>query len=246
MAGLRRGRRSRKAVLALAVPAAALLGGWAAGVFGSAPPVYDGLPLSAEPYRYLQPPPGARNRPAPASASETVTVTGASGAQTVALSTSENPPQASLIFSTGAFGGAGTRIVVKIAPVAPPAPPGRGRIDGNVYLFSATGPGPGGGTPRPVPLVPGDTVTVALRATGASGRPTLETFSSGTWHALATTHVPPSEYSTEAGGLGYFALVIPPGSAGGGGGGGALIGVVVGAVLVALGVLILLIRRARR
>lgn len=238
-------RPARRVLLGVALPAAALLGGWAGGLFGSGPPVYDGLPLSAEPYRYLQPPPGAANRPAPTSASETVTVTGTSGAQTVALSTSENPPQATMIFSTGAFSGPGTRIVVKISPVAPPGQPARGRIDGNVYLFSATGPGPGGGAPQPVALLPEDTVTVALRATGATGKPTLETFASGSWRPMATTHVPPSEYSTETGRLGYFALVIPPGS-GGGGGGGAVIGIVIGVVLVVLGVVILLIRRSRR
>ena len=236
-------RRSAGAVLAAG--AALLLAGWAAGLFGAGPPVYDGLPLAAEPYRYLQPPPGFATTPPPSSASETVTVSGATGAQTVALSTSENPPQATMIFSTEAFTGVGERIVVHIAPVPPPSKPARGTLDGNVYDLTATGPGPGG-APQAVPLAAGQTVTVALRATGAAGQPTLDRLDSGTWHALPTTHVPPSEYSVTTDRLGYFALVLPPGSGGGGGSGGVVIGVVVGGVLVLVGGGILLIRRSRR
>ena len=236
-------RRARAA--AVAVPAAVLLAGWAAGLFGAAPPVYDGLPLSAEPYRYLQPPPGFATTPAPASASETVTVTGAAGAQTVELSTTETPPQATIIFSTGAFAApVGERIVLRIAPIPPPAQPGRGRIDGNAYSFTATGPGPGG-APQPLNVGAGQVLTLALRATGAPGAPTLDRLDSGAWHPLATTHVPPAEYSVTTDRLGDFALILPPGS-GGGGGGGAVIGAVIGGVLVVLAAVIVLIRRSRR
>ncbi|HET6810765.1 MAG TPA: hypothetical protein VFH50_07125 [Acidimicrobiales bacterium] len=238
--------RRRVRAAAVAVPAAALLGGWAAGVFGAAPPVYDGLPLSAEPYRYLKPPPGLATTAAPTSAAETVTVTGPAGAQTVELSTTETPPQATIIFSTGAFSApSGERIVLRIAPVAPPAQPGRGRIDGNVYSFTATGPGPGG-VPQPVGVAAGQVITLALRATGTPGAPTVDRFDSGVWRPLATTHVPPSEYSVSADRLGDFALILPPGSSGGGGGGGALIGAVIGGVLVVLAAVIVLIRRSRR
>lgn len=237
-------RRAR--VAAVAVPGALLLAGWAAGLFGAAPPVYDGLPLSAEPYRYLKPPPGLATTAAPTSAAETVTVTAAAGAQTVELSTTETPPQATVIFSTGAFSApAGERIVLRIAPVPPPAQPGRGRIDGNVYSFSATGPGPGG-VPRAVNLSAGQAVTLALRATGAPGAPTVNRLDSGAWHPLATTRVPPSEYSVTTDRLGDFALVLPPGSSGGGGGGGALLGAVIGGVIVVLAAVIVLIRRSRR
>jgi hypothetical protein len=230
----------------VAVPGALLLAGWAAGLFGAAPPLYDGLPLSAEPYRYLKPPPGFATTPAPTSASETVTVTGAAGAQTVELSTTETPPQATIIFSTGAFSApAAERIVLRIAPVTPPAQPAHGSIDGNVYSFTATGPGPGG-APQAVNVAAGQVITLALRATGVAGSPTLERFDSGSWRPLATTHVPPSEYSVTTDRLGDFALVLPPGSGGGGGGGGAVIGGVVGGVLVVLGAVIVLIRRSRR
>ena len=230
---------------AVSVPAALLLSGWAAGLFGGAPALYDGLPLTFTPYRYLQPPPGFNTTPPPSSASETVTVTGAAGAQTVELSTTETPPQATVIFSTGAFSApSGERIVLRIAPVAPPVQPGRGRIDGNVYSFSATGPGPGG-APQAVGLTAGQVITLALRATGSPGSPTLDRLDSGAWKPLATTHVPPSEYSVTTDRLGDFALILPAGS-GGGGGGGAVIGGVAGGVVVLLAVVILLVRRSRR
>ena len=233
-------------VAAVAVPGALLLSGWAAGLFGAAPALYDGLPLTSSPYRYLQPPPGFSTTPAPSSASETVTVTGATGAQTVELSTTETPPQATMIFSTGAFSApSGERIVLRIAPVAPPVRPTRGRIDGNVYSFSAIGPGPGG-APQSIGLSAGQVITLALRATGAPGSPTVDRLDAGVWKPLATTHVPPSEYSVSTTALGDFALILPPGSSGGGGGGGAVIGGVVGGVIVVLAAVILLVRRSRR
>lgn len=235
------GIRARLGVLA--IPAAVLLAGWITGVFDSAPPIYDGIALPVEPYRYLQPPPGLATTAPPSAASETISLPEAAGAQTVELTTSENPPQATVIFSTGAFDApVGERIVVRVAPVPPPVRPRRGDIDGNDYEVTATGPGPGGPL-TDLRLRPGQVVTVALRATGAPGRPTLDHLDRGVWRSLATTQVPGAEYSVSTGLLGQFSLVIPPGSAGGGGGSGVITGAVAGgAILLLAGILVIRVR----
>ena len=169
----------------------------------AAPSTNDGLSLSTDPYRYL-----GGSTAAPTSASETVTVTDAAGAQTMELSTSESPPQATIVYSTNSFSApAGERIVLRIAPVPPPAEPERGRIDGNVYSFTASRLGPGGAH-QAVDVAAGQVVTLALRATKASGAPTLNRLDSGTWRPIATTEVPPSEYSVSTDRLGDFALVV--------------------------------------
>ncbi|HZT64893.1 MAG TPA: hypothetical protein VFA11_03805 [Acidimicrobiales bacterium] len=236
--------RVRRPAVATALAGAALVAGWLGGLFGAAPPVYDGLPLSAEPYRYLQPPPGLATTAPPTSATKTVTVTPQASAETIDVSTAEAPPQASILFSTdGLAAPAGTSVVVRITPVPPPAPPKSGRIDGNVYQFSASAGS------APVGLGAAGTVAnLELRATGAPGNPTIERFDGTSWRAVPTTHVPPSEYTTDSNSLGDFALVLPPGPppGAGGPGTGVVAGIVVGAVLLVIGGLLWILRRTRR
>ena len=237
------GRRSLRAgIVAGAVPTVVLAAAWVSGALCSVPPL-SALPIGNEPYRYLHAPPGSGSSPGPMSASKTVTSAQGAAAQIVELDTSDLPPQATIIFSTGGFTAAGQRVVVRITPVVPPALPSHGRIDGNVYQFSATRSDLGG-VPKPVGLARGQVMTVALRAPKASGTPTLDRLDGGTWRALATTRVPQEDYSGSTDRFGYFALVLPAVPAGGGSA-GVIIGVVLGGALLAVGAPTVLVRRAR-
>ena len=233
----------RRGGLVLAAAGVLLVGGWLTGLFRG-PPVYDGLPLNSEPYRYLQAPPGFATTAPPASAAQSFSAATPAAGITQALTTSESPPQATVIYSTGAWvapSGAVVRLSVAAVPL-PALPPGGGHIDGNVYALTATSGG------QPVSLAAGQSVTVALRATGQAGVPTLDSFAGGTWVPRPTTHVPPSIYSATVAALGDFVLVIPTGAAAAGGGGsGGPIGVVVAAsaVVLLLAGAIAVIRRRR-
>jgi hypothetical protein len=103
-------------------------------------PVYDGLPVPADRYRYVDPPPGVRNGGPPLSAHVTIQLIGG-GNSAIDLPTGEFPPQAELQLFHGDVNGivsgvpAVTTALVMITPVhAPAAPLPAGRqLHGNVY-----------------------------------------------------------------------------------------------------------------
>jgi hypothetical protein len=211
--------------------------GWASGAWRGAPAVYDGLPFNAEPYRYLNPPPGLEGNGAPNSVSTSVRTAAQAGGAAFALHTSEAPPQCALIASDGDFLPAGRTVILGIRPVpAPPVTP-RGRPDGNVYEVSVQGGS----------LRPGTSYTIALRGTGAPGTPQLEHLEAGRWQALPTTHVPPAVYSAPAPSLGDFLLVLPSHATTVKGSNGAVVAaVLIGGILLATAALLGAIRRFRR
>lgn len=104
------------------------------------PPVYDGLPVPADRYRYVDPPPGVRNGGQPLSAHVTIQLIGG-GNSAIDLPTGEFPPQAELELFHGDVDGiapgvpAVTTALVTITPIHAPAvplPAGR-QLHGNVY-----------------------------------------------------------------------------------------------------------------
>ena len=114
-------------VAAFVIQAAAPLAG---------PPLFDGV-IVIEPYLWFDPPPG---QPGGATGtSQKLAVVQGKSAVLIA-STSESPPQAQLFGDSGALTVApdATAIDVTIEPVAKPADPTAGYIDGNVYRFSLT------------------------------------------------------------------------------------------------------------
>ena len=103
-------------------------------------PVYDGLPVPADRYRYLDPPPGVQNGGQPLSAHVTIQLIGG-GNSAIDLPTGEYPPQAELQLFHGDVNGivpgvpAVTTALVTITAVhkpAAPLPAGR-QLHGNVY-----------------------------------------------------------------------------------------------------------------
>lgn len=198
--------------VAVAVALLSLLGLLAvrAGVGG--PPLYDGVCL---PHHYLKlggtPPPSSASKAIPVSTDFPITQ----------LATPDL--QAQLILASSSFAvPAGSTVTVTIAPVPPPSVTPDGPIDGNVYDFSATGPGG-----QPLSLSPGHPATVVLQATAAGG-PALvvEHFDGAHWTALRSFQSGCGDTEEAASPtLGMFALVakgatVTPGVGSGGGTGG--------------------------
>ena len=149
-------------------------------------PVYDGLPNSDEPYRYVSPPAGVAKTAPPTSVASDTPVASGGNAQGFSLQTGEVGPQVSVFVPQYALRAARGPIHVTIAPSAPTDVPAGLRADGNTYTFAFTAPG------GPVTLDPAHAAiaTLYLRSTSrATPQPTLyfRTAEGSTWQALQTT-----------------------------------------------------------
>ena len=152
------------------------------------PAVYDGLPLPADPYRYVDPPAGVHNPGPPFSAHTTFQLVGG-GNPAIDLGTGEFPPQAELALYHGDVAGivpgvpAVTSAQVTITPVPPPAePPPAGRqFHGNVYRLQVVAAG------HVLGLNPGALATVSLRQPKSSAAgPQIAVLIGGRWELLNT------------------------------------------------------------
>jgi hypothetical protein len=224
---------------ALAVAATLLAVFWTTREWDAGPPIYDGLPLQTEPYRFLQPTPGQATTAPPTSASENVKPS-LQGLPFIA-NTNESPPQAELQADPNALAipPSVPNLTITITPVPPPAPIPNGRLDGNVYRMSITLPGG-----VPVAVRPGKHVTVFLRGTGVNGKTVMDRFSAGRWSALPTQIPGAGFHSADSDQLGDFALVLLPGSAGLSG--GVTAGIAIAVALVLIGLLLVIVRLLRR
>jgi hypothetical protein len=235
----------RRAAATLAAGATLLALAWSVGP-RSAPPLYDGGPIVAEPYRYLHPPAGLTNTKAPGTIDATLKLE-AGQSPAMADTTEEQPAQAQLLAAQGAFavppGATGVRVT--IAPVDPPAvAPTGGVIAGNVYRFAVTGV-PGG---APLPLKAGQQVTVVLRGPSGVANPTLEVWDGTAWNRADTTPLgssSPDSYAANLTTLGDVALVAPAGApaATSSGGAGLIVAAVVVAVVLVSAATVLVLRR---
>ena len=189
----------RRIVLAGVVLALAWLAGAARGAV-----LYDGLPLSNEPYRYLHPPAGTAPAPAPTGAERQLPVN-AGRSQAFELDTAETGPQVQWLAADAALGApaGATTIDIRVDPVDPPLTAPTGSFDGNVYRISANVAG------QPVDLVDGASCSVTLRGTGAQGTPLFEELSGGHWTQLRTVEAGnPGFYTANIARLGDVALVF--------------------------------------
>lgn len=175
----------------------------------SAVPVYDGVGVPDEPYRYVAPPPGvAQTAPSTAAVASSPVKAGAS-VNGLSLSSAEVGPQVSLFVPAGALavsGAGGGTVTLRAEPRAPTDQPAGARIDGNVYRFTLTDPA------GPVTLTAKAALaTLYLRATtarqpgpvmehrGAAGQP---------WVALQTARGGQDIYIASFGGAGDYALAF--------------------------------------
>ena len=152
------------------------------------PPVYDGLPVPADRYRYVDPPPGVTNGGAPLSAHVTIQLIGG-GNSAIDLPTGEYPPQAELQLFHGDVNGivpgvpAVTTAEVTITPVQPPnlpPPPGR-QLHGNVYRLAVVADG------HALQLTRSPHTLVSLRQPKVSAAdPQIAVLVRGRWELLST------------------------------------------------------------
>ena len=147
----------------------------------AAPPLYDGV-VPLEPYVWADPPPdhpgGAQG------ASATISVENGTN-DLVAVATPEMVPQAQVFAVPGSLTlqpGA-TSIKVSIVPIAPPALPSTGYIDGNAYRILLTDQ-----TGAPITADPAQRVSVVIRsADPALAEATIALFDGTAWQPLETS-----------------------------------------------------------
>lgn len=175
-----------------------------------APPLYDGLQLPQEPYRYLKTPPGQVAGPPPAPAHVALAIAGGK-APIAVVRTGESPAQARLILQYNAIRVPRgiSRVILSIHAVPAPPPPSGYAVDGNVYRFGATTPGG-----QSLTLRPGPKVSVELRGTGITGNPAVEQYRGGKWVKLNTIVLLGTDvFLANVKSFGDFALIIPAGQA---------------------------------
>lgn len=236
--------RTRRLVAAIAAALSALGIAWALTPM-SGPPLYDGLILGNDPYRYVSPPPGHRPTPAPTAARVQVPIQDGLLAP-FTVGTKERPPQAQVSGSTRAFrvtGGAATASVT-VVPLTPDvAAPAGDRYDGNVYRLSISVNG------NELSELPGATVLAALRGTGSKGQPVFGLHTANGWSlqkpiATGTQGV----YAAQIPSTGEIALLLPLRSAAAATGGGfpvALVAVIVFVLLLASVIVVVRVRHRR-
>lgn len=225
---------------------AALLAVWV--LAPSVVPIYDGLSNPDEPYRYVNPPAGAKQTPAPTQAKATLTVSKGSNDNGYANS-AENAPQVSVFFPNGALSvpsGATSVDVAATPEAANPPLPSKGTIVGNVYRVTATADGNnltvvGKGNAAP---------TLQMRAPSSQYSVVFEHRTANGWELGHTIRIGFDRYQTAMPALGDWALVK---TSGGGtsdsSGGGVNIGLLAGGIgiLVIAGVILLVrVSRSRR
>lgn len=205
------------------------------------PPLFDGLGLGNEPYRYVIRPPGHPRTPPPSRVAKRVPIVDGQSAP-FDVSTSEMYPQASITASGGALDAPRSvaSVVVSVRAVRPSRPPPRGWVyDGNLYRFTArTTSG------QSIPLARDAVVRIAFRGTGKRGTPSIALYGAKRWRLGAA---PPTgvsaQYSTAIASLGDGVLVVPknvpPGS-------GIPVGAVVAVACVAIIVSLLVLLRVGR
>jgi hypothetical protein len=194
----------RRVLLAVA----ALVVAWLA--VPAAVPIYDGPGFPDQPYRYVQPPPGAKATPPPTSAHQTLKVTGTGLNQTGYANSGEIGPQIVYYVPPGAFKAptGATTIDVSETPLAPSPPlPTDGTVTGNVYRVTATtAKGPVTVVGHGVNQLP----TLNMRAPSAKQPgPVFEyrTNAADSWHRASTLRIGQDIYQTSAPVLGDYALV---------------------------------------
>ena len=103
-------------------------------------PVYDGLPNSDEPYRYVSPPPTATKTAPPTSATTDTPVQNGGNARGLSMQTREVGPQLSVFLPQYALSAKQGPIHIAISPAAPTNAPAGTTVDGNVYVFALSAP----------------------------------------------------------------------------------------------------------
>jgi hypothetical protein len=209
----RRVRRQPRLILLLGA-AAVLVLGWL--VSPSPVPLYDGVGMPDEPYRYVVPPAHYRSTPPVSQAVTEVGLDAGSSCCELEARSAEQGPQVAVYVPRGGLTAAGSGTLrltaTALATPGPPAPVAKARFEGNIYRVDARGPG------GPARLTPeGARATIQLRALNAnSPSPTVwYRPSEGTpWRLLPTGKVGFDILESQFVGPGDYILVRKPGGSG--------------------------------
>jgi hypothetical protein len=153
-----------------------LLGAWlvvlARGVVPLAPPLYDGITVAPEPFRYVSPPPdlASTNKPPASGQGDLQVATGINKLATVQT----DDKQVLAFFPEGALSTTAAKITIKITPqTSPPPPPSGNKLIGNVYGIEEVGV-----TPQP-PLSKPSQVLLRIPAQKLSS---VKEYYDNAWH----------------------------------------------------------------
>ncbi|MGZ6804712.1 MAG: hypothetical protein ACXVFU_16840 [Nocardioidaceae bacterium] len=209
--------------------------GWLASP--QAVPVYDGVGLPDQPYRYVTAPSGQASTPPPTSASASTPVANGKGTAGMSAQTAEQGPQASVFVPPYGLAAPGGTITLSITPQAPTDAPKGATVDGNVYAFDLKDPA------GPVTLTPQASIaTLYLRATTArQPGPTMyrRAAAGSPWTPLATSRGGQDVYVAAFPGPGQYVLAF---TAAKGSSGTPVLPLVLGGLLTLLVVVVLVVR----
>jgi hypothetical protein len=173
----------------------------------SQPPIFDGLPLPQEPYRYVSPPPELASSNLPPEPGE-ATFPVMNG-QSMGGGVQTGDAQVVVFFGVGSLkvSPAATSVTVRVEPVKnPPSPPPGYQIQGNVYRITATEQ-PGG--------APATATTYHLTMRIPPGPfKELQFYDGTSWSPLKTNRPPNGDLYAGANltSLGYVAGIAPAGA----------------------------------
>jgi hypothetical protein len=202
---------------------------------GGSPPIYDGECI-ADPYVTLSSNP-------PAQAAKT-TYPKASTFPAANVYTGETPPHAQILIESGTFVNT-TPVTVSITPMAPPAvKPPNGKIQGNVYRYSAAN----ASATELEPLSQSLAVYIFLRGLTSVPAPTIDRFNGSSWTPLSTMNAGcGNTFQATSTQMGEFGAVAPASgttpASGGGIPGTAVIGGLAVLLIIAIVALLAIDRR---
>ena len=211
-------------------------------------PLYDGLGVPDEPYRYVSPPAGYQKTPAPSSS--TTTLPAANGLSTgdgLYASTKEQSPQFSVFIAAGSIATPPTAktATITITQQAPTDKTPGGPVDGNVYQVTLLADG---APTAKLATSAQDSLVALIRATSAKIANATIYYkpAGGKWTALPSQRGGTDSFQAYFQGAGQYAVVA--GSADGGSSSShqvLIIGLLVLVVLAMVGAIVL-IRLSRR
>lgn len=176
-------------------------------------PVYDGVGVPDEPYRFVSPPKGSNPTAEPTSASQSTPVTKGVGTNGLIVQTREQSSQFSMFVPPKALAASRGPITVAVKPEAPVDEPVGRTIAGNVYVVTISSPG---GAVTSTPQI--GIASLYLRAVDGSEGWVMEHRTARTvpWTPLATSRGGTDSWVSSFKGAGEYALARANAPKGGG------------------------------
>jgi hypothetical protein len=187
-----------------------------AGIQHDSVPLYDGVALPDEPYRYVSPPPGVKMKTlrAPTSADQTGQAMDGFNQDGIYLNTMEQKPQVYIGYERHTLAVPSkttSAITVRLKPLAPDTSASSvGKVAGNMYQVAATSTGDG-----QVTFVANNDARSSIDLRLPQGFPVGATVAyrqnaQSPWRKLATKKVGNDVYESQVEGLGDYVMISSP------------------------------------